>query len=128
MLLEDLPPEIFQQIFTFLSLRELFTAFSGLNSHIDSVIRLVRDASLLVKYNDIEAVNLLQLFSDKISRLVVVNVEMGDFTSLINLRSLTLKYGTEKQFDSIRPQYFPMLEILHIRGNELQQPMTRKVD
>ncbi|UJR12792.1 hypothetical protein I4U23_016966 [Adineta vaga] len=32
----------------------------------------------------------------------------------INLRSLTLKYGTENQFNSIRPQYFPQLEILRI--------------
>jgi hypothetical protein len=119
MLLEDLPTEIFLQVFTFFSLEELFKAFSGLNSHIDSVIRLVRGASHVVKYNDVEAINLLQLFSAKISRLVVINVEMVDFTSLINLRSLTLKYGTEKQYDSIRPQYFPMLEILHIQGNEL---------
>jgi hypothetical protein len=128
MLLEDLPTEIFLQIFTFISLGDLFEAFSGLNFHIDSVIRLVRDAKHIVKYNDVEAINLLQLFSNKISHLVVINVEMVDFTSLTNLRSITLKYGTEKQFDSIRPQYFPMLEILHIRGKELQQTLTRKVD
>jgi hypothetical protein len=128
MLLEELPTEIFLKIFTSLSLQELSTAFSGLNSHIDSVIQLVRDAKHIVKYNDVEAINLLQLFSAKITRLVVINVEMVDFTSLNNLRSLTLKYGTESQVNSIRPQYFPMLEIVHIRGNELQQALIRKVD
>jgi hypothetical protein len=128
MLLEDLPTEIFLKIFTSLSLQELSTAFSGLNSHIDSVIQLVRDAKHIVKYNDVEAINLLQLFSAKITRLVVINVEMVDFTSLNNLRALTLKYGTESQVNSIRPQYFPILEILHIHGNELQQALIRKVD
>jgi hypothetical protein len=128
MLLEDLPTEIFLQIFTFFSLEEVSAAFSGLNSRIDSVIQLVRDAKHVVKYNDVEAINLLQLFSTLISRLVVINVEMVDFSSLINLRSLTLKYGTQIQFDSIDAQHFPMLEILHIRGNELQQALTRKVD
>ncbi len=120
MLLEDLPTELFLEIFTFVSLGEVFTAFSGLNSHIDLVILLIRDASHVVKCNDIEAINILQLFPAQINRLILINAEMVDFTSLTNLRSLTLKYGTEKQFDSIRPQYFPILEILYIRGKKLQ--------
>jgi hypothetical protein len=117
-LFEPFPTEIFLQIFTFFSLQELLTAFSGLNSYIDSVIRLVRNVSHVVRHNDIDGMNLLQSFPTNIVRLVIVNFEIIDFTSLINLRSLTLKYGTETQFDSIRPQYFPLLEILHIKGNK----------
>ncbi len=118
MSLEDLPTEIFLQIFAFLHLRELVTAFFGLNSYINSVIQSVRGITYLVKYNGDDKTNLLHLFPTQIGRLVIVSVEMVDFTSLTNLRSLTLKYGTSTQFDSIRPQNIPMLEILHIIGNE----------
>jgi hypothetical protein len=113
-LLEHLPVEIFLQIFTFFPLQELIKAFFGLNSHIDSIIRLLRSASHTINCNNNDAINLLHLFSAQISRLVIVDAETVDFTSFINLRSLTLKYGTHAQFNSIRPQYFPMLEILHV--------------
>jgi hypothetical protein len=116
MLLEDLPTELFLQIFGFLSLRDIVTGFFGLNSYIDSIIRSIRDASHAVKYNDIDALNLLHLFPSHIGRLMIINVEMANLTPLINLRSLGLKYGTKKQLDTIRPQNFPMLETLHIRG------------
>ncbi|CAF4259499.1 unnamed protein product, partial [Adineta steineri] len=69
-----------------------------------------------IRYNDIEAINLLQLFPNPIDRLVVVNAEMADLTSLINLRSVTLEYGTKAQLNTIRPHYFPKLQIIHIKG------------
>ena len=116
-LLEDLPVEIFLQIFGSLSLREIATTFFGLNSYIDSIIRSVRGVSRLVSYNNVNAIQDLHLLPFLISRLIVVNVEMVDFTPLINLRSLVLKYGTRAQFNGIRPQYFPTLEILYIKGN-----------
>jgi len=125
MSLEHLPTEIFLQIFAFLPLQELSKAFSGLNSYINSMIQLVINTSHLVKYNDIDAINLLHLFSTKIIHLTIVNVEKANFISLKNLRSLTLKYGTKMQIDTIRPQNFPLLEILHIKGNELRQKIFR---
>ncbi len=128
MLLEHLPTEIFLQIFGFFQLRDIVTTFSGLNSYIDSLIRLIRDASHEVKYNDVDGINLLQSFPAQIGRLVIFSVEKADFTSLIHLRSLTLKYGTQAQFNIIRPLHFPLLEILHVIGNELQQGLTRKID
>jgi hypothetical protein len=118
--LEQLPVEIFLQIFALLSFQEIVTAFSALNSHIDLIIRSMRDVTHAVKYNNANAINLLQLLPACIGHLIIVNVEMIDFTSFINLRSLTLKYGTQRQFDTIRPQYLPMLEILHIKGSELR--------
>jgi len=120
-LLEHLPVEIFQQIFVLLSLQEIVTAFLGLNSHIDSIIRSLKDISHTVRCNDVTAINLLHLFSTQISHLVIVNAKTVNFTSLINLRSLILKYGTDAQFDSIRPQHFPMLNSLHIHASEKRQ-------
>lgn len=128
MLFEYLPTEIFLQIFAFLPFRDIVTAFFDLNSYINSVIRLVKDASHVVKHNDVDGINLLNLFPTQIGRLIIINAENADFTTLINLRSLTLKYGTQKQFDSILPQHFPMLEILHIRGNKLRQALIRNID
>ena len=126
--LENLPNEFFLQIFGFLSVRELFAAFSGLNSYIDSIIQLTRDLNHVVISNDIDGLNLLYLYSTQISRLIIVNVEMVDLKSLINLRSLRLKYGSNTQFDTIRPENFPILEILHIKGNEQRLAFKKKND
>jgi hypothetical protein len=59
-------------------------------------------------------------FPTQICRLIIKYSPNVDFTSLINLRSLTIKYGTRAQLDGIRPEDFPMLEILHIRNGKLQ--------
>jgi hypothetical protein len=126
-LLEHFPVEIFLQIFTFFPIQELFKAFFGLNSHIDSIIRSVRNASHTINCNNNDAINFLHLFSAQISRLVIVDADAVDFTLLINIRSLTLKYGTYAQFNSIRPQYFPMLEILHLYDINLGECFIRNM-
>ena len=116
--LEQLPIEIFSQIFASFSLPEIVTVFSGLNSRIDSYIQAVTNTSHIVFYDDTKAIDLLHFFSSEISRLIVTHSPSVDFTSLIHLRSLTLKYGTVAQFDRIRPEHFPRLEILHLCGSE----------
>lgn len=100
----------------FLRFQELITAFSGLNFRIESTIRSVTDVSLIVRYDDIDALKLLQLYSNQIKHLSILNVETADLTSLPNLRSLVLKYGNCNQWDSIRPKNMPMLKLLHIHG------------
>lgn len=82
----------------------------------------MRSASHLVKYNDPDAIKLLQLSLKQIARLVVIEMDVViDFTSLFNLRSLTFKYMRETQFKSIRSQYFSLLEILYIYVCQLQK-------
>jgi hypothetical protein len=114
--IEHLPTEIFLQIFASFSLEEVVTSFSGLNAHIDSIIRCLKGVSHEVNVNcyDTKAMNLLHLFANQIGRLTITHATTVNFTSLINLRSLTIKHGTFAQFDGIRPRNFPMLEILHI--------------
>ena len=112
--IEQLPTEILLQIFAFFQLRELITAFSGLNSHINSIVRSVKTASHIVQYNDPDALRLLQLFPKQIARLIIFKTDIVDFIALSNLRSLTLKYTTDTQLKNIRSQYLPLLEILHI--------------
>lgn len=117
-LLEHLPTELILEIFKFLSLRELIEAFFGLNTHINSIIQLVKSASHVVRYNDNKAIQLLELFPKQIGHLTAINVEQLDFRSLTNSHSLILTCATQTQLDNIRPIYFPGLEILHIKGKK----------
>jgi hypothetical protein len=117
-LLEHLPIEIILLIFDFLSLQEIVKAFSELNIYFNSIIDSAIGISHMVKYNDPTAIKLLHLFTTQIRRLVITSSDMVNFISLINLRSLTLRYATCAQLDSIRPQYCPTLEILHIYVDE----------
>ncbi len=119
--IEQLPTETLLQIFAFFNLRELITTFFGLNSHINSIVRSVKNASHTVPNNDFDIVKLVQQFSKQIARLIIVNTDMINFTSLSNLRSFTLKYISDAQLKSIRSQYFPLLEILHIYVCQLQK-------
>ncbi|UJR17471.1 hypothetical protein I4U23_004366 [Adineta vaga] len=85
----------------------LLTSFSGLNSNINAFIR----------YDDIDAINILQLFPTAFGRLKITNAELVDLKQLTNLRNiLIVEYGTQTQLNSIRPEYLPMLESLHIKG------------
>jgi hypothetical protein len=118
--LEDLSAEILLSIFSFLSLRNIVPTFSALNSRIDSMIECMSGMTHVVRCNDFDAIQILQSFTVQIGRLIVVHSETVNFTSLINLRSLALKYGRCAQFNSIRPEQFPVLEILHINGSESQ--------
>ncbi|CAF1491463.1 unnamed protein product [Adineta steineri] len=115
-LLEHLPIEIFLEIFASLSLEEIVTAFFDLNAYINWIIRSVKCTNHGIVNNDSKSIDLLKLFPTQIDRLVIEQAASVDFTSLINLRSLTIKHGTPVQLDGIRPQHFPLLEILHIYG------------
>ena len=75
----------------------------------------MRSTSHIVRYNHHNMMELLYVFSNQINHLLIVDVLMVNFTSFINLRSFILKYDTGRQLDSIRPQYFPMLEILYMK-------------
>jgi hypothetical protein len=116
--IEYLPVEIFLEIFALFSLEEIVNSFCGLNSHIDSIIRCIKSASHTIRSKDTKAAGLLSLYPDQIGRLFIARGVTIDFTSLINLRSLTIESGTIAQLNGIRTKHFPMLEILHIYGGK----------
>ena len=113
-LFQQLPVEIFLQIFASLRLQDTIRAFSGLNCHIESFIHTTRNASYILNNHATRTTDLLRLYPTQIGRLVIDKCRKLDFTSLINLRSLTLKHGTGQQLYAIRPRNFPQLEILHL--------------
>jgi hypothetical protein len=45
----------------------------------------------------------------------------------MNLRSLTIRRGTAAQFDGIRPEHFPLLEILHIEASKSKTNIFDKI-
>ena len=115
-LLEQLPVEIFLQVFASLRLQDLIKAFSGLNSYIESSLKSVRSASYILNNHVTKTTDLLRSYPTQIGRLVINKCRKMNFTSLIHLRSLTLKPATGEHFNAIRPQNFPQLEILHLCG------------
>lgn len=119
--LEHLPAEVWLKIFAFIPLPQLVPSFLGLNAHIDAIVRSVRRQRHVVRCNDADAVHFLRLFPATISHLMIVNSDMADLTPCTNLRSLTLKWGTIAQLDSIRPCHLPLLEVLHIKGKAPSQ-------
>ncbi len=117
-IIEHFSIEIFREIFDFFSLDEIIVSFFGLNSYIDSIIRSINTARHVVSSNDTKAVDLLNSFPTQIGRLILSFSGKVNFTSLINLRSLTIQFGSAVQFDGIRPEHFPTLEILHIESSK----------
>ena len=114
--LEHLPLEIFLQIFSYFSFSELIQTFFRLNSSIDAAIHSIKSGSQVVRFYDIKSIHRLYSFAINIIRLVI-NDSSIDLTPFRNLRSLTLKYGSQTQLDSIRPEHLPLLEILCIKSN-----------
>jgi len=110
--IEHLSNEIFREIFDYLLFQDINKSFFGITSNIDSIIRSMNSGSLEVSKTDINSENLLSSFPTQIGRLVLNSCETVNFTSLINLRSLTIR------FDLIFPKYFPLLEILYIGSDK----------
>lgn len=115
---EHLPVEIVLQIFAYFPFSDLMKTFFGLNTSIDSIIYSMSNLSEVVRFYDTESIRLLYSFANHIIRLVI-NDPSIDLKPFHNLRSLTLKYGSQTQFDSIRPEHHPLLQILRIKGNPL---------
>ncbi|UJR16721.1 hypothetical protein I4U23_003621 [Adineta vaga] len=114
-LFEHLPVEIILHILDFFSFQQLLTSFSNLNLCINAIIQSVRHKYHGVRNNNIDSIQLLQAFPTLIDSFVIINSDTVDLTPLINLRSLSLEYATYTQLNSIRPECFPLLEILHIK-------------
>ncbi|CAF0966515.1 unnamed protein product [Rotaria sordida] len=111
--LDDLPNEIFHYgIFPFFSWQELYYSFFGLNKRINKILQ-----SLTHLYFTVDSSNqhhpALSFFAPCIICLTVC-LGQFDITPFSALRSLTLKYPSLQQRNSIRPENFPRLEYLNL--------------
>jgi len=116
-LVEDLPTEIFFQIFGFLKLQELNTAFSDLNSRMNLIIRSTNNISLSIKVNNTNGLELLHLYSDQINHLSIIDsANVTDLPLLPKLRSLALICKNYSQWHLVRPEKMPSLKTLCIES------------
>lgn len=106
------------RIFSFFSLEELVTSFFYLNSNINSIIQGFKSAIHTVNTNNNKSIDLLNKFSTQIGQLLIHSSANVNLMSLVNLRSLKIIYATPAQLNRIRPEYFPILEILHIHRGQ----------
>ncbi|CAF4079505.1 unnamed protein product, partial [Rotaria magnacalcarata] len=121
------PNEIFLLIFEFLDLYAIVNAFSGINKHYDSLLSSLKSVTLAVPSNgNVFIEKNLRQYSTSIVYLVMDRVPKFTFTSvtLTNVRSLTIKCGTQIQYDSVRPCNFPLLEYFHLE--DYPNPVSKK--
>ncbi|CAF2218298.1 unnamed protein product [Rotaria magnacalcarata] len=125
--LDHFPNEIFLLIFEFLDLYAIVNAFSGINKHYDSLLSSLKSVTLAVPSNgNVFIEKNLRQYSTSIVYLVMDRVPKFTFTSvtLTNVRSLTIKCGTQIQYDSVRPCNFPLLEYFHLE--DYPNPVSKK--
>lgn len=115
--IEDLPDELFLEIFSYLSPRDLFLAFAYLNTHIDSTLcdQSVRLAVQLTEYHYTK----IDYFADYFTHLFVFNDQM-DIRQFNYIHSLTLGPSprpTDELLNQLIDQpakYFPYLTQLTV--------------
>ena len=94
--------EIFLELFASFSLNEIVKAFSDLKCSIDTSIQAIINDIYILTYNDTTTINLLLSYSTSIGRLIVTHSPVVDFTSLINLQSLTVRWNPPRTLFTTR--------------------------
>lgn len=115
---EQLPNEIFRELFEYFDLKELYKTFSNLNCRISSLLAQGTHAQvILYKPEDIEF-RIYQNLLPNVKTLVIGHTKAFYDSSKSNLfsniRRLVLCQPTREQFNSITPSNFPNLERLHL--------------
>ena len=126
--LEQLPNEIMLGIFAFLDLGLLVNAFSSIFEHYNRLLLSLAHVNLeVMRDNHATIEKILPQYVDSVVRFVAVKVPNFNFTSmaLANVRSPTIKYGNQAQYDSVRPRYFPLLEYLNVEHSTYLCPFER---
>jgi hypothetical protein len=89
--LENLPIEIFFEIFDYLSIQELYRTFHDLNNHLTSILAsLANIPAKIASYQDID-LSAIYFFSSRITRLSInyrYSINLSSFHSLRSIRIL----------------------------------------
>jgi len=111
-LLEQLPNELFLQIFAYFDLRNLQLTFWGLNSRLNTLLLSIPNISIdLENSNDY---SLIEQFARQISRLKISLNQTIDLSEFTNIHFLELCRPNDYQFDQIRSDLLPNLFYLSI--------------
>ena len=110
-LLEDLPNELFLDIFQYIDTRDLYQGFWGLNIRFNNILQSLNNLSLVIEKNDS---SLITIFASQIVRLEINTWHEIDLKQFINLKSLKLCHTTRNHVNKIRPNILPNLVYLSI--------------
>jgi len=116
--LEQLPNEIFQELFEYFDTYELFQTFSQLNSRIDSLIKKFKYFQITL-YSPADIDRRINRYFLSAAKTLVINHSMNfydpiKFDLLSHIRCLILCQPTREQWNSIHPLRFPYLERLYL--------------
>lgn len=114
---EDLPNEIFHELFEYFNIYELYRTFTRLNCRLDSLIKDFRFLQIIFhSLDDIEQ-PVHRYFFPKISTLIVNHSKpfFDPIKSILpSIRCLILCKPTREQWNGIQPDLFPSLQRLYL--------------
>ncbi|CAF1124352.1 unnamed protein product [Rotaria sordida] len=116
--LEQLPNEIFQELFEYFDIYELYRTFSQLNFRVDSLLSNFKYLQVIFYTPEDIDYRVNRYFLPKTKTLIINHTKNFYDPLKINLIShihcLILCQPTREQWNSIQPLYFPYLERLYL--------------
>lgn len=122
--LEDLPNEIFLEIFDYL---DLFHGFIGLNQRLNDLLRILPNLSLYLQQIQPK---LIELFAHRITRLMVDTWQQIDFQQFPSLKSLIFHQMSLNHFRQIRWELMPnllYLSTVNVPQLTLMNPLAKQI-
>lgn len=107
MSLEELPNELFLLIFTYLDFENLFNAFRGLNTRLDSIFQSYKHLCFTI--DDKTKESSMKSYASFITQLIIDTSNACDLTQYSNLQSLIFCSGDTKHLQQLRPSNLPNL-------------------
>lgn len=110
---ENLPDDLIEQIFLYLSVVDSFEKFSSLNRRFEKILRSMRNLSVSTEFN-VDSMKILQFFADRITKLRIRTFSPIDFSFLPNLKFLQIEAPFVEILDDVRADFNPKLEVLRL--------------
>ena len=108
--LEDLPNELFLEIFSYIRVPDLAGGFWNLNQRLNALLRALQCISLVITKRTMD----LPFSSDQIVRLVIVLWDRVSLSQFHQTRSLIFNLAKDWHLSQVRAEHFPRLEYLSI--------------
>lgn len=104
--IEHFPNELLLDLFEYIDIRDLFGGFWNLNTRFNHLLRSSHKLTLNLERND---QNLIDLFSNQITQLILNTWENVDLTQFTNVQSLIMHQITCDQLQQLRSEVMPKL-------------------
>jgi hypothetical protein len=105
--LEQLPNELFLDLFTYLNIQHLHSAFWGLNKRFNSLFQSYEN--LCLTFDDKTDQLLMKLYAPFLTRLTIDTSNDCDLKQFPNLQTLVVCDGNSKHLEQIQPDIIPNL-------------------